>query len=195
MIKKETIHELVEVFYQPPFKTFYINSLDGQAFSKSLGVFVSLGITTSMKTLQDIKEVLQKTSGYNAALVEIKSQKVAGQFLNTVIEKPETEVTQYEMTEYPEKWYSEEESKKLLQDMKEAIEKGETTATEYAGKVTRLEELIKKLDWNYPGGWVNHVIQVTPDGDYKIFHKMVNYRQDPTDGVEYRIGIYVTEKE
>ena len=28
-VSRDKIHSLVEVFYQPPFKTFYVNSVDG----------------------------------------------------------------------------------------------------------------------------------------------------------------------
>ena len=42
MIDKDKIHNLVGVFYQPTFKTFFINSVDGETFIKPIGIFVSL---------------------------------------------------------------------------------------------------------------------------------------------------------
>ena len=83
-INRDKVHSLVEVFYQPSFKTFYVNSVDGETFVKPVGVFVSLGITTSLKVLEDIKNIISGSEGYSATLAEIKSKKVAGQFLNTV---------------------------------------------------------------------------------------------------------------
>ena len=55
----------------------------------------------------------------------------------------------------------------------------------------RLQELIDELDKN-PQGWENHVIKLD-EGDYKVFHKLVNYKKE--NDVEYRIGIFVSEKD
>lgn len=195
-INKETIHELVEVFYQPPFKTFYINSSDGETFIRPLGVFVSLGITTSLRVLQDIRDVLSKSSGLSARLAEIRSQKIAGQFLNYIVPKKESDIVQYNMADFPDFCMDEETAKDLLKRMKEKMtSSGETDVTslyDYCPKISKLSELIDKLNSN-PVGWKDHMIQETPEGEYRIFHKKVNYQRSKTDGSEYRIGIYVTE--
>lgn len=195
-ISKETIHELVEVFYQPPFKTFYINSSDGETFIKPLGVFVSLGITTSLRVLQDIRDVLSKSSGLSARLAEIKSQKIAGQFLNYIVPKKESDIVQYNMTEFPDLCMDEDTAKDLLKRMKEKMissEKSDVISLyDYCPKISKLSELIDKLNSN-PVGWRDHMIQETPEGEYRIFHKKVNYQRSEIDGSEYRIGIYVTE--
>lgn len=195
-ISKETIHELVEVFYQPPFKTFYINSSDGETFIKPLGVFVSLGITTSLRVLQDIRDVLSKSSGLSARLAEIKSQKIAGQFLNYIVPKKESDIVQYNMAEFPDLCMDEDTAKDLLKRMKEKMissEKSDVISLyDYCPKISKLSELIDKLNSN-PVGWRDHMIQETPEGEYRIFHKKVNYRRSEIDGSEYRIGIYVTE--
>ncbi len=83
MVSREKIHELVKLFYQQTYKTFYVNSLDGKEFTQPQGVFVSLGMTTSMKTLDYIKNLLAN-SRYNARIAEIKSIKIDDQFLNTL---------------------------------------------------------------------------------------------------------------
>lgn len=196
-INKETIHELVEVFYQPPFKTFYINSSDGETFIKPLGVFVSLGITTSLRVLQDIRDVLSKSSGLSARLAEIKSQKVAGQFLNSIVPKKEEDIIQYSMSTFPDLCMGEVESKDLLKGMKDKMASPENNTDvkalyDLCPKISKLSELIDKLNSN-PIGWKDHMIQETPEGEYRIFHKKVNYQRSEDDGSEYRIGIYVTE--
>ena len=195
-INKETIHELVEVFYQPPFKTFYINSSDGETFIKPLGVFVSLGITTSLRVLQDIRDVLSKSSGLSARLAEIKSQKIAVQFLNYIVPKKESDIVQYNMAEFPDLCMDEDTAKDLLKRMKEKMissEKSDIVSLyDYCPKISKLSELIDKLNSN-PIGWRDHMIQETPEGEYRIFHKKVNYQRSEIDGSEYRIGIYVTE--
>lgn len=173
-ISKETIHELVEVFYQPPFKTFYINSSDGETFIKPLGVFVSLGITTSLRVLQDIRDVLSKSSGLSARLAEIKSQKIAGQFLNYIVPKKESDIVQYNMAEFPDLCMDEDTAKDLLKRMKEKMissEKSDVISLyDYCPKISKLSELIDKLNSN-PVGWRDHMIQETPEGEYRIFHK------------------------
>ena len=61
MIEKTRIQELIKVFYQQPFKIFYVNSEDGENFIKPKGLFISLGITTSMKTIESIGQVISNT--------------------------------------------------------------------------------------------------------------------------------------
>ena len=90
---KDKIHNLVSVFYRNTFKTFYVNSYDGEEFEKPFGIFVSLGITTSLKTLNDIKEIIED-NGFNATLAEISSKRRTSQFLNTIIRT--SEISQYD---------------------------------------------------------------------------------------------------
>ena len=189
-INREKIHDLVEVFYQPTFKTFYINSTNGTTFIKPIGVFVSLGITTSMKVLEDIKEIINSTEEYEACLVEISSKRVAGQFLNTIINKEEPK--QYKLTDFSDNIMNEEESKKELEKMKELMspEQDLGILKTYAPRISRLQDLIDKLTTT--NGWDAHLIQNCGDGEYRIFHQFVNYRKDGE--IEYRLGIYVKDK-
>lgn len=189
-ISRDKIHSLVEVFYQPSFKTFYVNSLDGETFIKPVGVFVSLGITTSLKVLDDIKNILNDSKGYKAVLAEISSKKVAGQFLNTVIYTGYPQ--QYKITDFPEGVLTEEKAKAELQEMKALMDPSQSIETlkEYAPKISRLQDLIDKL--TSTNGWNAHLIQKEREGEYRIFHRNINYRKD-SDGTEYRIGIFVTE--
>lgn len=189
-INREKIHDLVEVFYQPTFKTFYINSTNGTTFIKPIGVFVSLGITTSMKVLEDIKEIINSTEEYEACLVEISSKRVAGQFLNTIINKEEPK--QYKLTDFSDDIMNEEESKKELEKMKELMspEQDLGILKTYAPRISRLQDLIDKLTTT--NGWGAHLIQNCGDGEYRIFHQFVNYRKDGE--IEYRLGIYVKDK-
>ena len=92
-VHKDRIHELVEIFYQRRFKTFYVNSENGKTFSTPSGVFVSLGITTPLRVLWDMQKVLSQE--YNACLAEIKSDIVGGQYMNIVTDRKEDEIAQY----------------------------------------------------------------------------------------------------
>ena len=108
IIDKDQIHELVGLFYTTPYKTFYVNSVDGKSFTKPTGVFVSLGITTSLKSIEGIKDILNNYQGFSAEVVEIKSTKVSGQFLNVISKRDN--ISQYDMEEIPEKCFNREES-------------------------------------------------------------------------------------
>ena len=189
-INREKIHDLVEVFYQPTFKTFYINSTNGTTFIKPIGVFVSLGITTSMKVLEDMKEIINSTEEYEACLVEISSKKVAGQFLNTIINKEEPQ--QYKLTDFSTNIMNEKESREELDRMKELMnpEQDLGILKTYAPRISRLQDLIDKLTTT--DGWDAHLIQNCGEGEYRIFHQYVNYRKE--GDIEYRLGIYVKEK-
>lgn len=188
-ISREKIHEIVEVFYQPTFKTFYVNSTDEETFIKPIGVFVSLGITTSLKVIESIGEVISGYD-YNTRIVEISSKKVNGQFLNTIVSENPSQYT-FEDTDgllEKEQAYKELERLKKLMNPEESIE----TIQVYAPKIQKLQELIDELDKTQQG-WENHLIKITDDGDYKIFHRIVNYKKD--GDIEYRVGIFVSEKD
>lgn len=194
-VHKDKIHELVEVFYQRRFKTFYVNSTDGKTFTTPSGVFVSLGITTPMRVLWDMQKVLE-TQGYNTCLAEIKSDIIGGQYMNIVTNRKENEIGQYiiDLSQYPEKVMNEVESKELLEMLRAKVNDPNApieVLRELAPKVGKLQQIIEKLD---NSGWDRHLIQVDEVGDYKIFHTKVNYLKDPDSGSEFRIGIYVTEK-
>lgn len=189
-INREKIHDLVEVFYQPTFKTFYINSTNGTTFIKPVGVFVSLGITTSMKVLEDIKSIINNTEEYEATIVEISSKRVAGQFLNTIINREDPK--QYRLTDFSDDIMDEKKSKEKLEEMKNLMspEQDLEVLRTYAPRISRLQDLIDKLTTT--NGWDAHLIQEKDDGEYRIYHQYVNYRKD--GDIEYRVGIYVKEK-
>jgi hypothetical protein len=181
-LDKDRIHELVEIFYQkPPFKTFYVNSTDGETFVKPTGVFVSLGITTSMKTLEDLRDILSKTPGIKSSIVEIESVKVAGTFMNHIIN---TNPTQYEVdpeTVKPNTVLTKEETEEELKSLEKIGKRDE--ATKLKDAITRVQES--------PEPWTTHSVMKLESGGYRVFHRYVNYKK--SDDTEYRLGIYVEE--
>ena len=72
------------------------------------------------------------------------------------------------------------------------LEKDLETLQKYAPKVSKLTDLITRLTES--SSWDTHLIQRDEEENYKIFHKYVNYWKDDTNDIEYRIGIYVSEK-
>lgn len=185
-INKDKIKDLVEIFYQAPFKTFFINSLDGESFVKHYAVFVSLGITTSLGVIKDIKNVLKRVEGgkYSTKIVILKSTNISGQFLNYPIDCDEETLEQFSMNpkEYPSEYWKKDEAHKLLQEYKD--KKNENY-------ISQLEKLITKIE-TAPTGWDNVFIYQESPSNFGIFHTRVNYKKE-TDGSEYRIGIYVEE--
>lgn len=189
MINREEIHRLVRLFYQPTYKTFYVNSIDGKEFTKPTGVFLSLGMTTSYKTLEIIRDIIGSHATYNAKIVEISSKKVDGQFMNTIT--PNENPQQYKILNPPEDVMTREEVIKALDDLDKSSKiKDLWELIDYGHKGRCLRSLLNKLDESKEG-WESHRIQ--PDGEgFRIYHLFLNYEK--RDEVEYRIGIYIDEK-
>jgi len=190
---RDKIRNIIEIFYRPKFKIFNINSLDGKVFDHLQGVFVSLGITTSMKVMEDITEVINtENNGLRATIVEISSKKVVNQFMNTVINK--TGVKQYLIQDFESQGLLDKEaSLNLLESLRSklSVEVDLEELKNLTPRISKLATLIQKLDKSQ--GWDSHMIQEDQEEFYRIFHKFVNYKK--VDDLEYRIGIYVEEIE
>lgn len=191
VVNRDEISRIVDIFYQHEFKTFYINSVDGKTFVKPIGIFVSLGLTTSMQTLENIKNVLEE-NGFIVKLAEIKSKRVNNMFLNTLTKEDNPQ--QYRITNNCNNNVFDEESARTelqrLESLLTVNQKVDVLA-KTATKVSSLRKLIEKL--SLTNGWSDHNIQMNEDNEYCIFHKNVNYKKE--DDLEYRIGIYVVGKE
>lgn len=189
MVIKEKVHELVRLFYQSVYKTFYINSKNGNDFSKTDGVFVSLGMTTSMKVLENIRDFLGSYKSYKAKIVEIGSKKVGDQYLNWIVQD---NPSQYRLTDLPTSLMGRDKAIEELEGMKQRLNVHSPLEiiSEYSYKVSKLQYLIDRLDES--NGWNSHMIQKDGNG-YRIYHLYVNYEK--REGIEYRIGILVTDDE
>ena len=188
-ISRERIHDLVAVFYHPTFKTFYVNSKDGINSIKPIGVFVSLGITTSLDVLENIRDILDGNKEYRARLVEISSRRVDNQFINTI---QSFEPKQYHLEEPIPDLLSREEAISELSRIQSEIpdDPDLQVLSEKAPLVRRLKYLIEKLDES--NGWDAHKIQKEEAQGYRIYHMYVNYEK--RGNLEYRIGIFVDGK-
>lgn len=191
VVNRDEISRIVDIFYQHEFKTFYINSVDGKTFVKPIGIFVSLGLTTSMQTLENIKNVLEE-NGFIVKLAEIKSKRVNNMFLNTLTKEDNPQ--QYRITSNcSNNVFDEESARTELQRLESLLTVNQKVdvLAKTATKVSSLRKLIEKL--SLTNGWSDHNIQMNEDNEYCIFHKNVNYKKE--DDLEYRIGIYVVGKE
>lgn len=189
---REKIKNIIEIFYRPKFKIFNINSLDGKVFDRLEGVFVSLGITTSMKVMEDIAKVINtEDNGLKATVIEISSKKVVNQYLNTITKK--TDVKQFLIQDLSSSDLMDKEtSQKVLEDLKSQLseKKDLEDLKNLTPKISKLATLIQKLDKSQ--GWDSHMIQEDKEEFYRIFHKFINYKK--VGEIEYRIGIYVEEE-
>lgn len=196
MISIEEVHKLVSIFYQPEFKTFYVNSSDGEKFTMPSGVFVSLGITTSMEVLKSIRGVINTGDEYSAELVEIVSKRIAGtQYMNSVTRHNLEE--QYKAkVESPENTLDELGAKKELERLGKIVQDSSNDfLDDNIQKViidyNSLKKVVEKLD-HISGGWDNHRIVYRGESGYGFYHLLVNYEK--RNDLEYRVGIYVTQK-
>lgn len=190
MISRQKIHRLVESVYNYTFKVFnVVESTDKP--NKSIGVFVSLGITTQLDTIRSIKDIFDNMKEYSAKVVEIVSEKVGDTYVNTVHE--EVNPGQYRLKELPEDLMNREEAVSELEGMKEKInpQNDLDLLVKCGVKVQKLKDLIEKLDES--SKWDSHLIQRLGDCDYRIFHLDLNYER--RGDLEYRIGILISEKE
>lgn len=183
-INKEKIHDRVEIFYQSPFKTFYINSVDGVEMIKPFGVFVSLGITTSLDMIKKVRDGLAQdaSTNYKTSLVEIVSKSIGGQYLNYVIPHEEPEIHQYKVTRFPESVMTLKEAREKMIQLKSEMKLQEAF---------QIERSINKIESDPV--FSDDLVYRSPDGEYRVFCTHLNYTVDPETGYEYRIGIYVEE--
>lgn len=84
LINKEMITRVVDELYPSKYKIFTINSEDGINIVKPIGLFVSLGITTSMSTIQMICKKINSSLDISSCVSEIESRMVSGVYVNKV---------------------------------------------------------------------------------------------------------------
>lgn len=195
MISREGVNELVSIFYhKTKYKLFNVNSIDGEEFTKPLGIFVSLGMTTSLKQIQDITSAISRCKGYTARVAELGSIKIGGIYLNYLTNN--NSIQQYPLNEDEDnKLMNRDEVLEMISklvDKSKNLDTNQTELIEISGKLNRLTYLNNQLEES--DGWSTHAIR-EEDGDYKIYHLRLNYKKDPDSNVEYRIGIYVEENE
>lgn len=195
IINIEHLKQLIEVFYQPPFKIFQINSVNETEFIKPIGVFVSLGITTAPKVIENIKNIINSEKEYTAQIAKISSKLMpSGQFLNTIIQTDNLDQFETDLNKLEERLclFNREEAEEELRRLQSLMNDREDLETiqRYASKISILLNLIKKLDKE--DGWDQQLVWKDENEDYKPFHKLVNYQR--VDDIEYRLGIYVRSK-
>ena len=194
MVNREEVSELVNIFYhKTKYKLFNVNSVDGEEFTKPLGIFVSLGMTTSLKQIQDITSAISHCKGYTARVAELGSIKIGGIYLNYLTGADP--IQQYPLDEGNSKGLMNRDEvletiSKLVEQSKD-LNTSQAELVEISGKLNRLTYLNNQLEES--DGWSTHAIM--EDEDYKIYHLRLNYKKDPDSNIEYRIGIFVEDEQ
>ena len=172
MIDKTKLGALVEIFYQQSFKIFYVNSCDGSEFTKPLGVFISLGISTPLETIKKIKDVINAEPKWYARISEVETKREGNQYLNYISKLDVDFQYDFPMEEISEKINSSSDPNDLK---------------EWGPKAIKLRDLLDGINWK------TEAIGEKSNGKFFIFHKKINYLKTE-DEIEHRIGIYVMEK-
>ena len=187
MIDIIKIQRLVGSIYKNTFKVFEINIPP----SESNNVFVSLGITTQIETIEKIKEILGSLGKYETKIVELESRKNEKGFINTISQNKNP--TQYKLEDLPTELMNREEAYSEISILRNEIDpvSGSLSSIVKCGvAVQKLQALLDKLDET--DKWDSHMIQKLGDGNYRIFHLYVNYSKQ--GDLEKRIGILINEK-
>ena len=194
MVNREEVSELVNIFYhKTKYKLFNVNSVNGEEFTKPLGIFVSLGMTTSLKQIQDITSAISHCKGYTARVAELGSIKIGGIYLNYLTGADP--IQQYPLDEGNNEGLMNRDE--VLETISKLVEQSKDSNTsqaelvEISGKLNKLTYLNNQLEES--DGWGTHAIM--EDGDYKIYHLRLNYKKDPDSNIEYRIGIFVEDEQ
>lgn len=190
---KQEIENTVSLFYPSTVKVYYINSSNGKEYVPPYRrIFVSLGITSSIETISQIKDCLDSISYLNASLATIRTVRNSeGRYLNEVIRMGDdyTQEDQYVATGLKDSTESD-----VILDREAALDLSDklTDDTNYELSY-QLKALISKFDEK--GCWSDLGISYNKEEKTVVpFHKYINYRQDKETGAEYRIGIVVEEK-
>ncbi len=195
MVNREDVNEIVSIFYQKTkYKLFNVNSTDGEEFTKPLGIFVSLGMTTSRKQIQDITSAISRCKGYTARVAELGSIKIGGIYLNYLTKVDS--IQQYPLDEKgDDKLMNRDEVLEMISklvDQSKDPNASQSELVEISGKLNKLIYLNNQLEES--DGWGTHAIR-EEDEDYKIYHLRLNYKKDPDSNIEYRIGIFVEDEQ
>lgn len=185
---KVTLRDIVELFYQSPFKIFNVNSTDGETMVKPFGYFISLGITTSMDSIRLIKDYISKSDyGFEARIVELKSIKSDkyGDYLNILLPTPESEIKKYKSLP-PQDDSLVLEAKEVEEEMEKINKKIQDGDFRFSPIKQKLTEVLEKIG----NDWESKAV-LMKNGIPNVYHKYVNYMK--TEDSELRIGIYATK--
>lgn len=194
---KNKIEKLIRAYHNSSAKFFYINSIDGETFSLPLGVFVSLDMTESLKTITDLSALINKIVlpdlSLEASVVEIASKKVDSVFMNTITKSDLEDISQH---------ISSEEDLDLFQSLEEVdgeieflknkiLNEEKSLSARHTIMLSQLINLRNKVcesnNWSIKK--IQKLNESIKGNYYRPFYTHINYKKE--GDVEYRIGIFI----
>lgn len=200
MISKEIVTRVVDSCYSSPYKVFTINSYDGYRVTKPLGLFISLGVTTSMKTMSIVLNELRSQLRCNVVLGEIASKYIDGRYINNVVAQGD-EVTQYSSDSITEGLrLTVDELRDFIFDTKSKIVKNvddDNMVIELTNRLTKMLKVLNKMESNPSLYQQANLIDDKGLFDIYVINNNVNYvqHQEELNGatmtIHKRIGILI----
>lgn len=203
MINKDLISRVVDDCYSSHYKIFSINSRDGINSGRSLGLFISLGITTSMTTIRMVMDRLKNQFPENNVVIsEIESRLIDGRYTNKISKS--TNVTQYNSgsIQYG-KIISESELCELVSSLKNKLldnKDDDDLVLEYSCRISKVAKIINKISSSDTYNWEDYsvsVINTDKEFNISVVNNRINYIQEKEvyNGsdiiVHKRVGIFV----
>lgn len=204
-LNKESVTRVVDSCYSSSYKIFSINSRDGINICKPLGLFVSLGITTSMKTMRKVAEELKISFGdYEMHISEIESRIVNGRYSNKVSKMNAS--SQFNSGSLSEKCMrmGKKEVLNLISELKSKLIKNsndDKKVIDYSCRITKLSKILNKIDSGSVDSESYSIGVINTDDEFQasLINDKINYIQssdedNPNIIVHKRIGILIEFK-
>ena len=201
LINKEMITRVVDELYPSKYKIFTINSEDGINIVKPIGLFVSLGITTSMSTIQMICKKINSSLNISSYVSEIESRMVSGVYVNKVT-KTEN-VSQYDSGILSNgTLIDKNQLLGMIRDVKDKMitSKDDDEFMRYNNILYKLSKISRKMKSSEPFSDENYSVIVSDNNDRfnaSLVNNKINYMQynEINNGINIivhkRIGILI----
>lgn len=204
LINKESITRVVDECYPGnKYKIFTINSSDGVTMDEyPTGLFVSLGITTSMDTLKLVSNSINEKLNTNSVISEVESRVIDKKYINKVSRKLVTDQYRIPYKESDSIKVDKEYLTNLVNEFKSKITDNmddNDIVMEYSYRIYKICKVMRKMS----SGSVkldDYMIDITnTDKEFSILiiNKKINYVQEKENyngeeiAVHKRIGILI----
>ena len=201
-MNRDSISKIVDGIYPSSYRVFTVNSWDRYTLAKKpIGLFVSLGITTSIATIRKVLNEIAR-SYPNTFMSELESRFINGMYVNYV-SRIDDNIEQYSSMG-SECWRSMNENDlndKIKELKNKIVESGDDVdlVMNYSSKISAISKVLNKfLNGTY--NWNDFTVNIIDtDTEFRVasLNKKINFIQESEerDGktitVYKRIGIFV----
>lgn len=201
MVSKEHLTRVVDSCYPSPYKIFSVNSTNGFTITKPLGLFVSLGITSSLSTMKHVASELNRCLGIHSKIIELESRIINGVYVNVISDEYPI---QYDSGSYDDSnLLNRDGVTDLINQLKSELMYDiydDEKAKPIISKLHKLYKALDKLDKSVGTDWENHSITILNSDtqfNVSVVNSRINYVAEYEDFngmkllVHKRIGIFV----